>query len=100
MLNISEHLSKSNLHLKSVSVPAIFFSDVESFEAKLKLQQVQLESNITASFPSSARTKALETPAMISEHAGERAELLQAVVKRFQDMKTELWECIDRAAKQ
>ncbi|KAJ4931375.1 hypothetical protein JOQ06_025672 [Pogonophryne albipinna] len=57
-------------------------SNVKSFEAKLKLWQLQLEKGNTVHFPTLQEQK----PAVTSEYAGECGKLHQAFRERFQDV--------------
>ena len=85
MVDIAKYLSELNVKLQGPNqLLSSLFSNVKSFEAKLKLWQVQLEKWITVHFPTLQEQK----PAVTSEYADECEKLLQAFGERFQDLKT------------
>uniref|UniRef100_UPI00358F5BAB general transcription factor II-I repeat domain-containing protein 2B-like n=1 Tax=Myxine glutinosa TaxID=7769 RepID=UPI00358F5BAB len=85
MVDITKYLSELNVKLQGPNqLLSSLQSHVKSFEAKLKLWQVQLERGNTIHFPTLQEQK----PAVTSEYAAECAKLLQAFGERFQDMKS------------
>jgi len=85
MVDITKYLSELNVKLQGPNqLLSSLQSNVKSFEAKLKLWQVQLERGNTVHFPTLQEQK----PAVTSEYAAECAKLLQAFGERFQDMKS------------
>ncbi len=76
MVDITKHLSELNVKLQGPNqLLGSLLSNVKSFEAKLKLWQLQLETGNTVTFPT------------LQEH-GECAKLHQAFGEKFQDMKS------------
>ncbi|XP_060767151.1 general transcription factor II-I repeat domain-containing protein 2A-like [Neoarius graeffei] len=85
VVDITKYLSELNVKLQGPNqLFSSLFSNVKSFEAKLKLWQVQLERGNTVHFPTLQEQK----PAVTSEYAGECAKLLQAFGERFQLMRS------------
>ncbi len=87
MVDITKPLSELNVKLQGPNqLLSSLLSNLKSFEAKLKLWQLQLETGNTVHFPTLQEQK----PAMTAEYAGECAKLHQAFGKRFQDMKSKM----------
>ena len=85
MVDIAKYLLELNVKLQGPNqLLSSLFSNVKSFNAKLKLWQVQLEKGITVHFPSLQEQK----PAVTSEYADGCEKLLQAFGQRFHDLKT------------
>ena len=85
VVDIAKYLSEPNVRLQGPNqLLSFLFSNVKTFEAKMKLWQVQLEKGITVHFPTLQEQK----PAVTSEYADECEKLLQAFGESFQDLKT------------
>lgn len=89
MVDITKYLSELNIKLQGPNqLLNSLVSHVKSFEAKLKLWKMQLESNNTVHFPTLQEQK----PSSTSEYAGECAKLLEAFSERFTDVKSKQQE--------
>ncbi|XP_035862707.1 general transcription factor II-I repeat domain-containing protein 2B-like [Sander lucioperca] len=89
MVDITKHLSELNVKLQGPNqLVSARVSNVKSFEAKLKLWQMQLVKGNSVHFPTLQEQK----PAVTSEYAAECAKLLHAFGERFQDMKSKVKE--------
>ena len=89
MVDITKHLSELNVMLQGPNqLVSALVSNVKSFEAKLKLWQMQLVNGNSVYFPTLQEQK----PAVTSEYAAECAKLLHAFGERFQDMKIKVKE--------
>lgn len=79
-----KYLSELDLKLQNFSqLLSFMLSNVESFDAKLKHWQVELEKGNTVHFPTPQ-----QKPVIIFEYRGEHAKLLQAFGGSLQDMES------------
>ena len=84
MVDISKHLSELNVKLQGPSqLLNSLFAKVKSFEAKLHLWKVQLESNNTAHFPILQEQK----PSTTAKYALVCVNLMETFNARFLDIK-------------
>ena len=84
MVDITQYLSELNVKLQGPNqLLSSLLSNVNSFEAKLNLWQMQLQKGNTVHF----HTLQKQNPAATVEYAKECANLLQKFCERFQDLK-------------
>ncbi|KAK1342073.1 hypothetical protein QTO34_016826 [Cnephaeus nilssonii] len=82
MVNLTEYLSELNVKLQGPNqLLSSLLSNVKSFEAKLRLWEVQLKRNNTVHFPTLEGQK----PPTTLECAGEWGKLTEAFNERFKD---------------
>ena len=85
MVDIIKYLTELNIKLQGPDqLLSSLLSNVEPFEAKLKLGKLQLEQNITVHF----LTLEGQNPSTTNEYAGECAKLIEAFNERFKDVKS------------
>ncbi|XP_074045122.1 LYR motif-containing protein 9 isoform X1 [Macrotis lagotis] len=89
MVDITRYLSELTAQLQCPKqLLSTLFSNMESFEAKLRLWKVQLERNNMVYFPTLEEQK----PSTTLEYAGECEKLIEAFMERFKDVKSKEME--------
>nr|KAF6480729.1 hypothetical protein HJG59_010579 [Molossus molossus] len=89
MVDITKYLSELNVKFQVPNqLLSSMFSNMNSFEAKLRLWKVQLKRNNTVYFSPLEGQKSSE----IFEYSGECAILIEVFNKRFKDMKSKQME--------